>query len=91
MQTNGHVNGTPAETPFEMWRRTNVVRQKQDGYVAAVTKLFMGDLTAEQMFHVADLADRYSNGNIRTTINQNMIIRWISESRIVDLYVDLAS
>ena len=49
MQTNGHVNGTPAETPFEMWKRTNVVRQKQDGYVAAAIKLFMGDITAEQM------------------------------------------
>jgi sulfite reductase (ferredoxin) len=95
MPANGHANGTPGETlgetPFEMWRRTNVVRQKQEGYVAAVTKLFMGDLTAEQMFHIADLADRYSNGNIRTTINQNMIIRWIPESLIADLYADLAS
>ena len=90
-QSNGQVNGTQAETPFEIWRRTNVVRQKQEGYVAAVTKLFMGDLTAEQMLHIADLADRYSNGNIRTTINQNMIIRWIPESRIADLYTDLAS
>ena len=91
VQTNGHANGAPAETPFEMWRRTNVVRQKQEGYVAAVTKLFMGDLTTEQMLLIADLADRYSNGNIRTTINQNMIIRWIPESRIADLYADLAS
>jgi sulfite reductase beta subunit-like hemoprotein len=51
----------------------------------------MGDLTAEQMLLIADLADRYSNGNIRTTINQNMIIRWIPESRITDLYTDLAT
>lgn len=90
-QSNGHHQATRPETPFEMWRRTNVVRQKQEGYVAAVTKLFMGDLTAEQMLHIADLADRYSNGNIRTTINQNMVIRWIPESRIADLYADLAS
>ena len=90
-QTNGHAQGLLAETPFDMWRRTNVVRQKQGGYVAAVTKLFMGDLTAEQMLLIADLADRYSNGNIRTTINQNMIIRWVPESRIADLYADLAS
>src|SRR6476660_3700263 len=91
IQTNGHAQSPREETPFEMWRRTNVVRQKQDGYVAAVVKLFMGDLTAEQMLFIADLADRYSNGNIRTTINQNMIIRWVPESRIADLYADLAS
>ncbi|MCX5724790.1 MAG: sulfurtransferase TusA family protein [Nitrospirae bacterium] len=91
VQPNGHASGRAAETPFEMWRRTNVVRQKQAGYVAAVTKLFMGDLTTEQMLHLADLADRYSNGNIRTTINQNMVIRWVPESQIADLYADLAS
>ena len=62
-----------------MWKRTNVVNQKQDGYVTAAMKLFMGDMTAEQMLFVADLADRYSNGNLRTTINQNMVIRWVPE------------
>jgi sulfite reductase (ferredoxin) len=87
-----HVNGQPAqETPFEMWKRTNVVRQKQAGYVAAVIKLFMGDVTADQMRHVADLAERYSNGNIRTTINQNVIIRWIPEAQIGGLYEELVS
>src|SRR5437899_5007794 len=51
----------------------------------------MRDLTAEQMLLIADRADRYSDGNIRTTINQNMIIRWVPESRIADLYAHLAS
>jgi sulfite reductase (ferredoxin) len=74
-----------------MWKRTNVVKQKQEGYVTAAIKLFMGDLTAEQMLFVADLAERYSNGNLRTTINQNMVIRWIPGDRIADLYEDLAS
>lgn len=91
VQGNGHVNGSRQETPFQMWQRTNVVRQKQEGYVAAVIKLFMGDLTSSQMLHIADLADKYSNGNIRTTINQNMIIRWIPETKIGDLYEELAS
>src|SRR5262245_27482725 len=91
VQRNRHIEAAPPETAFEMWQRTNVVRQKQQGYVAAVTKLFMGDITAEQMLLIADLADRYSNGNVRTTINQNMIIRWVPESRIADLYADLAS
>lgn len=97
---NGAVNGTGNgdgshvvghETPFQMWKRTNVVQQKQKGYVTAAIKLFMGDITADQLLFVADLADRYSNGNLRTTINQNLVIRWIPESMISDLYEDLAS
>jgi len=91
VQSNGHPQGAHQETPFEMWKRTNVVRQRQAGYVAAAIKLFMGDLTAEQMLFIADLAERYSNGNIRTTINQNMIIRWIPEQKIADLYDDLVT
>ncbi|CUS35595.1 sulfurtransferase TusA family protein [Candidatus Nitrospira nitrificans] len=90
----GGRNGAHAighETPFEMWKRTNVVTQKQEGYVTAAIKLFMGDITAEQMLFVADLAERYSNGNLRTTINQNMVIRWIPADRIAELYEDLAS
>lgn len=89
---NGNGNGTHVgeETPFQMWKRTNVVRQKQDGYVTAAIKLFMGDLTVEQMLVVADLSERYSNGNLRTTINQNIVMRWIPENRIEALYEDLA-
>jgi sulfite reductase (ferredoxin) len=91
---NGHSNGTHTigrETPFEMWQRTNVVKQKQEGYVTAAIKLFMGDITVDQMFFVADLAERYSNGNLRTTINQNMVIRWIPADLVPKLYEDLAS
>jgi sulfite reductase (ferredoxin) len=88
---NGAAQRTDSETPFQMWRRTNVVRQRQEGYVTAAIKLFMGDITAEQMLFVADLAERYSNGNLRTTINQNIVIRWIPEERVNALYDDLVS
>ena len=88
---NGAANGSEQETPFAMWKRTNVVPQKQPGYATAAVKLFMGDLTVDQMLHLADLAERYSNGNLRTTINQNMVIRWVPEDRLHDLYEDLAS
>jgi sulfite reductase (ferredoxin) len=91
---NGYSNGTHAighETPFEMWQRTNVVKQKQEGYVTAAIKLFMGDITVDQMLFVADLAERYSNGNLRTTINQNMVIRWIPVDLVSKLHEDLAS
>ncbi|THJ21237.1 MAG: HEPN domain-containing protein [Nitrospira sp. CG24D] len=88
---NGAGHGIGHETPFEMWKRTNVVKQKQPGYVTAAIKLFMGDLTSEQMLCVSDLAERFANGNIRTTINQNMVIRWIPESQIESLYSELSA
>jgi sulfite reductase (ferredoxin) len=91
---NGSGNGQGSighETPFEMWKRTNVIAQKQAGYVAVVIKLPMGDLTSQQMFAVADLADRYSNGNLRTTINQNLIIRWVPDTSVQEFYDGLVA
>jgi len=85
-------NGSGAgETAYQMWRRTNVTGQKQAGYVVVALKLPMGDITSAQMYDVADLAERYSNGNLRTTINQNLVLRWVPESKVEALYHELAA
>ncbi len=78
---NGHQ-----ETPYDMWRRTNVVHQRQPGFATAFIRLPMGDITSAQMLDVADLIDEYANGNIRTTIQQNLCIRWVPEVKIAALY-----
>jgi sulfite reductase (ferredoxin) len=93
--SNGNGNGAAplngSVSAFQAWRRTNVVPQRQSGFVTAAIKLPMGDLTGDQMWTVADLAERYSNGNIRTTINQNMVIRWIPEDRLENFYDELVT
>ena len=92
---DGHSNGSngspTSHSDFEVWRRTNVVNQRQLGFAAAVVKLPSGDITSEQMFALADLTDTYSNGNIRTTIDQNLIVRWIPDFRLKEFYKELAS
>ncbi|MEW6542820.1 MAG: sulfurtransferase TusA family protein [Nitrospirota bacterium] len=91
-QRNGGGNGhADPETAYATWRRTNVIRQRQPGYAAVLIKLPMGDITSPQMYHMADLAERYSNGNLRTTINQNLIVRWVPESKLEDLHRELAA
>ncbi len=93
---NGHAPGAvplngEGASGFQAWKRTNVVPQRQPGFSTAAIKLPMGDLTGDQMWSVADLAERYSNGNIRTTINQNMVIRWIPEGRLEEFYDELVA
>jgi sulfite reductase (ferredoxin) len=88
---NGNGNGSHPESPYHAWKRTNTITQRQPGYAAAIIKLQMGDITSVQMNAVADLADTYSNGNLRTTINQNIILRWVPETRLEALYTDLVA
>ena len=87
--SNGHGgNGRGSEeaSSFATWRRTNVTTQRQQGFVAVMVRLPTGDTTAEQMFAVADLAERHANGNVRTTIGQNLIIRWVPEGQLEALH-----
>src|SRR5438445_4208567 len=84
-KSNGDGDGRP-ETPFQMWRRTNVVPQRQPGFSAAFIRLPMGDIPSEALREVADLIEEFANGNLRTTIQQNLCIRWVANDRIEPLY-----
>ena len=91
--SNGSSQNGAATTSeaFTAWCETNVVTQRQEGFKAAAIRLRSGDLTTEQMYVLADLAERYANGNLRTTINQNMMVRWIPDQQLAPLYEELAA
>ncbi len=92
-QGNGSSNGNVSSLPdaFNAWRTSNVITQRQPGFHAAAIRLRSGDLTTEQMFVLADLAERYANGNLRTTINQNMMVRWIPDNQLPLFYDELVT
>ncbi len=74
---------------FGAWYRTNVYRQRQPGYAVATITLPLGDLTAFQMRELADIARRYVGDTVRTTVEQNIVLRWVSESDLLDLHREL--
>jgi sulfite reductase (ferredoxin) len=84
------LNGQGRPEGFDAWYATNVYRQKQPGYVVASVTLPLGDLSSWQMREMAGLARRFSGDNVRTTVEQNMLFRWVSESDLPDLYRELA-
>ena len=90
-QSNGSNGAHTGHSDFGVWRRTNTLNQRQLGFAAAVIKLPSGDITSEQMFALSDMAETYSNGNIRTTIDQNLIVRWIPDIRLQGFYNELVS
>jgi sulfite reductase (ferredoxin) len=84
----------PLEVPnldpaFEAWRATNVYAQRQPGYVVATVTLPLGDITSWQMRQLANVARRYAGDNVRTTVEQNLILRWVSEADLPALYAEL--
>ena len=83
------LNGKQRPEGFDEWHRTNVRPQPQEGYVVATVHLPLGDLTAVQMIQLADVARTYVGDNVRTTVEQNVVFRWVAESDLPALYQDL--
>ncbi|HEY2982278.1 MAG TPA: nitrite/sulfite reductase, partial [Anaerolineales bacterium] len=85
----GALNGAKHPDGFDAWYKTNIWRQKQPGYATATITLPLGDITADQLREVADLARRFTTGTIRTTVDQNLVLRWISEADLPEVYAAL--
>jgi sulfite reductase (ferredoxin) len=71
---------------FQRWTKSNTRAQKQAGYVVATIALPLGDITADQLRALADISRRFTKETIRTTVEQNIVLRWISKSDLADLY-----
>jgi len=80
------LNGSERPEGFEAWYATNVYKQKQPGYVAATVTLPLGDASAEQLRALADLARRFVKDTLRTTVEQNILFRWLSEADLPEFY-----
>jgi sulfite reductase (NADPH) hemoprotein beta-component len=76
---------------FAQWRATNVRPQKQFGYVMAVATVPLGDLTAEQMRVLGELARAYGDGTVRVTPDQDLVFRWVNACDVRPLYHRLAA
>jgi sulfite reductase (NADPH) hemoprotein beta-component len=76
---------------FARWLRTNVLTHKRAGYRIVVLSLKKpgippGDISDSQLDRVADLADRYSFGEVRTMHTQNMVLGDVRERDLGELY-----
>ncbi|MGA2248328.1 MAG: nitrite/sulfite reductase [Verrucomicrobiota bacterium] len=74
---------------LQEWLRANVRHQRQTGYVTCAVTLPLGDITADQLRALADIVARYTRGTIRTTVEQNFLVRWVSKSDVAALFADL--
>jgi sulfite reductase (ferredoxin) len=74
---------------FDQWHTNNVYRQRQEGYATVTIALPLGDITSTQLRTVADLARKYLKETIRSTVEQNLVLRWVSEADLPALYTEL--
>ena len=83
------LNGAVPPEGFDRWYATNVHPQKQGGYVVVTVTLPLGDITSDQFRALADISRRFVKDTIRTTVEQNIVLRWVREADLPELYTEL--
>ncbi|GAB5475796.1 MAG: nitrite/sulfite reductase [Maribacter sp.] len=74
---------------YETWKSTNLVPQKQPGYVAIGIKVLLGDFYTDKARILADLVQNYAAGEIRLSLRQNILIPFVREEQVPFFYTEL--
>ncbi|RME82666.1 MAG: nitrite/sulfite reductase [Caldilineae bacterium] len=74
---------------YHAWLARNVEAQRQQGYHLVTVPLPLGDISSQQARRLAALARRYAHGRLRTTVEQNIVLRWVARSYLAELFAEL--
>jgi sulfite reductase (ferredoxin) len=74
---------------FELWKKTNVLPQKQDGLFAVGIKVHLGDFYTDKARLLANLIKNYAANELRFTLRQNILIRHVREEFLPFFYAAL--
>jgi sulfite reductase beta subunit-like hemoprotein len=77
-------NGDRSE--FDRFVETNVKPQRQEGFSAVTVKVPRGDLTPEQFRGLAAIMREFTGGYARTSVQQNLVLRWVRDESVYDVW-----
>jgi sulfite reductase (NADPH) hemoprotein beta-component len=87
----GGASDADAPSAYRRWLERNVHGHRLPGYAAVTLSLKRagqapGDATDQQMDQAADIADRFSHGELRVSHDQNLVLPWVLRSELFALW-----
>jgi sulfite reductase (ferredoxin) len=87
---NGHDNGIPSSSidpfKFELWKRTNTFKQKQEGYLAVYVRVPNGNISSDVSRRLIEKLRHVIADDVRVTINQGLQFRFVKPEHLEYLY-----
>jgi sulfite reductase beta subunit-like hemoprotein len=74
---------------FDRFTESNVQAQRQHGFSTVEVKVVRGDLTPDQLRGLGEIMRRYSGGFARTTVHQNLVLRWVRDESVYEIWQEL--
>jgi sulfite reductase (ferredoxin) len=87
--TTATPNGDSRE--FTRFLESNVSPQRQDGFCTVEVKVIRGDLTPEQLRGLGRIMREYTGGYARTSIHQNVVLRWVRDESVYEVWRALSA
>jgi len=82
--TSSGPNGDHAA--FDRFVAANVIPQRQAGFSTVTVKITRGDLTPEQFRGLGAIMREHTGGYARTTVQQNLVLRWVRDAAVYDVW-----
>jgi len=77
------------EQDYQDWLRTNVFEQKQEGFYGVYLKVSNGDVKVPEARRIAALVNRYASKDMRVTMNQGFLIKFVRPEYLPYIYTEL--
>ena len=83
-QSPARPNGDNRE--FNHFLESNVQAQRQEGFSTVEVKIRRGDLTPDQLRGLGQIMREYTGGYARTTVHQNLVLRWVRDDSAYEVW-----
>ena len=84
-----HARAEINEEKFKRWRDTNVFEQKQIGFFGVYVRVPLGNLDVTRARLLARIAETYAADEIRITVNQGYLLKFVRPENLRPLYRSL--
>lgn len=74
---------------YEKWLKTNVFRQKQDGYFGVYIKVQIGDISSDTARALVPLVQGFAADELRVTQGQNLLLKFVREEALPYFFATL--
>jgi len=81
--------GIESDADYIKWKESCVLPHAKDDYAMVNVRIHLGDLKTDKARTLADIVEVYSAGDLRISILQNFILRWVPKRALPSLYAAL--
>ena len=79
------------QNEYQQWKKTNTFEQKQKDWYGVYVKVPQGNIASHRIVKLAEIAKKYAADDVRVTIGQSLLLRFVHSSALPALYRELAA